>query len=154
MLLPADVFLILPSFLLSFLLSQTEEDEQRQGKNKLGVTVSTANVGARDVYQTAMSQVGAADNKNIMGRDIVADMDVKDRGEGEEEYDAYTHFGRPDYDKIFKDAVEKHRGEKIGVFYCGPHVVEQILSKSCRENQDIHGTDGAKTFLRFHAENF
>ena len=99
-----------------------------------------------------MESVGAADNKNIMGRDIIADMDVNQRYDSNEE--AFTHFGRPDYDKIFKDAVAKHRGEKIGVFYCGPHIVETILSKKCREHQDLAGEHGAKTFLRFHAENF
>jgi hypothetical protein len=88
------------------------------------------------------------------GRDIISDIE-RGVSEGAASSGSYTHFGRPDYDKIFQDAVVNHAGEKIGVFYCGPHVVETVLSAKCEEHQDLEG-NGPKgqTALRFHAENF
>ncbi|CEG39457.1 ferric reductase [Plasmopara halstedii] len=51
------------------------------------------------------------------GKDFVSGLSTKQ----------LTHFGRPDWDKVFSEAKANHVGEEVGVFYCGPHALEEIL---------------------------
>ncbi|GJJ14792.1 hypothetical protein Clacol_009060 [Clathrus columnatus] len=41
---------------------------------------------------------------------------------------APTHFGRPNWDRVFPSIVEKHPETDIGVFFCGPSVLSKTLS--------------------------
>ncbi|KAJ3043889.1 hypothetical protein HDV00_003927 [Rhizophlyctis rosea] len=62
-----------------------------------------------------------------------------------------THYGRPNWDGIFKQVQRVHRGEDIGVFFCGPKVLGDTLHKNC--NKWTEATeDGTKFF--FNEENF
>jgi len=63
----------------------------------------------------------------------------------------YTHFARPDWDKVFHDLKTKHPGKTIGVFYCGPKVVRGMLQQACKKWSDVV-REGVHFVL--HAENF
>ncbi len=41
-----------------------------------------------------------------------------------------THFGRPNWDQFFGMVRDKHPGEDVGVFFCGPKVLSKVLHKS------------------------
>ncbi|CAH0489367.1 unnamed protein product [Peronospora farinosa] len=75
------------------------------------------------------------------GKDFVSGLNTKQ----------LTHFGRPDWDKVFSNAKANHPGEEVGVFYCGPHALEEILDKMCRRYSSS-GPDG--TIFDFHSEKF
>ncbi|KAI3942243.1 hypothetical protein MKW92_006410 [Papaver armeniacum] len=76
-------------------------------------------------------------NHAVTGVDVVAGTHVK------------SHFGRPNWSEVYKTIAVKHRGSRVGVFYCGvPAPVDelrQLASDFTRE-----GT----TKFDFHKENF
>jgi len=59
-----------------------------------------------------------------------------------------THFGRPNWEEIFREKGQRHGGQTIGVFFCGPPVVSRDLLNACRAN-----TSGSTKFV-YHKENF
>ncbi|KAF0692556.1 Aste57867_16368 [Aphanomyces stellatus] len=59
-----------------------------------------------------------------------------------------THFGRPKWHDIFGQLAQAHAGETIGVFFCGPHVIDAELDRLCREYAT---TD---TRFEYHSEKF
>jgi len=61
-----------------------------------------------------------------------------------------THFGRPNWPEIFKDLSERHSGQDIGVFFCGPSVLSKQLYKIVR--QFTSTKTGTK--FKYHKENF
>ncbi|KAI4343958.1 hypothetical protein L6164_011244 [Bauhinia variegata] len=60
-----------------------------------------------------------------------------------------THFARPNWFNIFSRLASRHRGAKIGVFYCGP-------SNLARELKGLCTKFSTKTTTRFvfHKENY
>ncbi|XP_062980594.1 NADPH oxidase 3 [Elgaria multicarinata webbii] len=42
-----------------------------------------------------------------------------------------TFYGRPNWDTEFKQIAENHPSNSIGVFFCGPKTLSQILQKMC-----------------------
>ncbi|EGZ28224.1 hypothetical protein PHYSODRAFT_466632 [Phytophthora sojae] len=75
------------------------------------------------------------------GKDFVSGMDTKQ----------LTHFGRPDWERVFSDASAKHPGEEVGVFCCGPHELEEVLANVCKKYTSSKA-DG--TVFDFHSEKF
>lgn len=75
------------------------------------------------------------------GRDFVSGMKTRH----------LTHFGRPDWDKIFQSVRDKHSGEEIGVFFCGPHALDQVLAAIC--NKFSSSSDGG-VYFDYHSEKF
>jgi NADPH oxidase len=61
---------------------------------------------------------------------------------------AQTNYGRPNWPKEFSRIKENHKGKDIGVFFCGPEPLSQILNRNCNDFSD-HET----TFL-YGKENF
>ncbi|KAG9439094.1 hypothetical protein H6P81_019259 [Aristolochia fimbriata] len=61
----------------------------------------------------------------------------------------YTHFGRPNWLKVFSNVATRHEGETIGVFYCGSPALAKELECLCHQTS-------AKTPTRFvfHKENY
>jgi predicted ferric reductase/Ca2+-binding EF-hand superfamily protein len=55
-----------------------------------------------------------------------------------------TEFGRPDWDAIFDRVKENHKGQTVGVFYCGPEPLARQLRKLCIS----HSPDVSDEFLR------
>lgn len=56
---------------------------------------------------------------NIIVQDVGSDRDAITA------LRAPTHFGRPNWDRVFPSIVEKHPETDIGVFYCGPAVLSR-----------------------------
>jgi len=63
-----------------------------------------------------------------------------------------THLGRPDWKKYFGDLAAKYPRQTVGVFYCGPAVLQQVLQKTCEQSSTSKKTGGTK-FVFYH-ENF
>jgi len=63
-----------------------------------------------------------------------------------------TKFGRPDFDTIYEELREAHRGEKLGVFFCGPRVLSKNLRALAIAKSPKSKKNGAK--FVFHKENF
>jgi len=61
-----------------------------------------------------------------------------------------THFGRPNWKEIFGDLAQKHAGQNLGVFFCGPAVLSKQLKKYCSEFTSAK----TKTKFIYHKENF
>ncbi|KAI9088376.1 hypothetical protein K1719_029825 [Acacia pycnantha] len=60
-----------------------------------------------------------------------------------------THFARPNWFTIFSRLARKHRGAKIGVFYCGPSNLARDLKGLCTK----FSTKTTTRFI-FHKENY
>ncbi|OQS05586.1 ferric reductase [Thraustotheca clavata] len=63
-----------------------------------------------------------------------------------------THFGRPDWDAVFRDLVRKHPREEIGVFFCGPHPLDKILMEMCQKYSSDPENGGV--YFDYHSEKF
>ena len=44
---------------------------------------------------------------------------------------APTHFGRPNWDKIFSNMRDQYQATDIGVFFCGPKPLGKTLHTKC-----------------------
>ena len=75
------------------------------------------------------------------GKDFVSGLNTKQ----------LTHFGRPDWDKVFSTVKANHPGEEVGVFYCGPHALEEILDDMCKR---YSSSSASGTIFDFHSEKF
>ena len=62
-----------------------------------------------------------------------------------------TLFERPDWGKIFKTLAGQHAGKSVGVFFCGPERLGNVLREKCQETTSS-ATDGTK--FSFHTEVF
>lgn len=71
------------------------------------------------IYLTA--KVKEDDLNNIMVQDVGAEQDTITS------LRAPTHFGRPNWDRVFPSISDKHHDTDVGVFFCGP----EMLSKTC-----------------------
>ena len=71
------------------------------------------------IYLTA--KVKEDDLNNIMVQDVGAEQDTITT------LRAPTHFGRPNWDRVFPSISDKHHDTDVGVFFCGP----SMLSKTC-----------------------
>jgi len=73
---------------------------------------------------------------NIVVQDVGADRDAITS------LRAPTHFGRPNWDRVFTSIVDKHPETDVGVFYCGPPVLSKELHKMSNKytNPDRKGT--------------
>ncbi|KAF9269495.1 NADPH oxidase B [Marasmius fiardii PR-910] len=58
---------------------------------------------------------------NIMVHDVGAEKDTITS------LRAPTHFGRPNWTKVFENVVERHPGTDVGVFFCGPQALSREL---------------------------
>nr|KAI8759068.1 oxidase [Biomphalaria glabrata] len=61
-----------------------------------------------------------------------------------------THFGRPQWENVFKELSQLHKGLSTGVFFCGPKSLSTILHKLC--NRFSNSTE--KTKFYYNKENF
>lgn len=57
-------------------------------------------------------------------------------------------YGRPHWDRVFAEIREEEPNGNVGVMFCGPKPLTQVLSSACRK----HSTKEKKFML--HAENF
>jgi len=62
-----------------------------------------------------------------------------------------TAYGRPNWDVILAKAMADHKGETIGIFFCGPAAVSKNLYAVSRK-LTMASTDGTK--IAYNKENF
>lgn len=60
-----------------------------------------------------------------------------------------TRYGRPNWCEEFKNLKERNRGVDVGVFYCGPASLSNILHQYCREWSDTPGFTSVLKPTRF-----
>merc|ERR1712137_416813 len=72
----------------------------------------------------------------------------------------HFHKGRPDWDKIFAETTERvlsHAqliGNTIGVFFCGPPVLGELLHKECIVQTIKSNAAGTPVYFIYHQEIF
>ncbi|KAJ3009725.1 hypothetical protein HKX48_007779 [Thoreauomyces humboldtii] len=64
---------------------------------------------------------------------------------------APTHYGRPNWDRIFSNIRDSHRGTDVGVLFCGPKVLSGTLHRAC--NKWTEATENGTRFF-YGKENF
>ncbi|KAJ6488650.1 NADPH oxidase [Mycena vitilis] len=85
-----------------------------------------------NIYLTA--KIKEDDMNNIIVQDVGAEKDAITS------LRAPTHFGRPNWDKIFGSIGEKHPESDVGVFFCGPPAIASTLHVMSNKHSDIKGT--------------
>ncbi|KAJ7820750.1 NADPH oxidase [Mycena olivaceomarginata] len=94
-----------------------------------------------NIYLTA--KIKEDDMNNIIVQDVGAEKDAITS------LRAPTHFGRPNWDKIYSSIGQKHPEADVGVFYCGPKQLASTLQYMSNKHSDPRG---ARFF--FGKENF
>lgn len=85
-----------------------------------------------NIYLTA--KIKDDDMNNIIVSDVGAEKDAITS------LRAPTHFGRPNWDKVFPSIASKHPDTDCGVFFCGPKVLSRQLHISSNKYSDPNGT--------------
>jgi hypothetical protein len=66
-----------------------------------------------------------------------------------------VRYGRPNWDEEFARAARKHCGERIGVFFCGPSMLANLLRDKCHDqNASARRSGDDKTTFDFNQEIF
>ncbi|KAI0260016.1 NADPH oxidase isoform 2 [Gloeopeniophorella convolvens] len=94
-----------------------------------------------NIYLTA--KIKEDDMNNIIVQDVGAEKDAITS------LRAPTHFGRPNWDRVFPSIAEKHPETDVGVFFCGP----SVLSRQLHQMSNKYSTPGGTRFF-FGKENF
>ncbi|ETW77417.1 putative NADPH oxidase [Heterobasidion irregulare TC 32-1] len=85
-----------------------------------------------NIYLTA--KIKEDDMNNIIVQDVGAEKDAITS------LRAPTHFGRPNWDRVFSSIAEKHPETDVGVFFCGPTVLSKQLHKMSNKYSQPKGT--------------
>jgi Ferric reductase NAD binding domain len=88
-----------------------------------------------NIYLTA--KIKEDDMNNIVVQDVGADKDAITS------LRAPTHFGRPNWDRVFPSIAEKHPETDVGVFFCGP----PVLSRQLHQMSNRYSTPGGTRFF-------
>ncbi|KAJ8519114.1 hypothetical protein ONZ45_g3935 [Pleurotus djamor] len=94
-----------------------------------------------NIYLTA--KIKEDDMNNIIVHDVGAEKDAITS------LRAPTHFGRPNWDRVFSSIVDKHPETDVGVFFCGP----AVLSKQLHQFSNKYSSPKGTRFF-FGKENF
>lgn len=94
-----------------------------------------------NIYLTA--KIKDDDMTNIFVQDVGAEKDAITS------LRAPTHFGRPNWDRVFSSIAEKHEDTDVGVFFCGP----AVLSRQLHQMSNKYSTPNGTRFF-FGKENF
>jgi len=85
-----------------------------------------------NIYLTA--KIKEDEMNNIIVQDVGAEKDAITA------LRAPTHYGRPNWDRIFPSIAEKHPETDVGVFFCGPPALSKSLHKTCNQYSEPSGT--------------
>ncbi|KAJ7584805.1 NADPH oxidase isoform 2 [Mycena floridula] len=85
-----------------------------------------------NIYLTA--RIKEDDMNNIYVQDVGAEKDAITS------LRAPTHYGRPNWDRVFGSLTEKHPDSDIGVFFCGPKVLSTTLHTMSNKYSSPNGT--------------
>ncbi|KAF8323105.1 NADPH oxidase [Clavulina sp. PMI_390] len=105
--------------------------EEQDVENKIEISI----------YLTA--KIKQDDMTNIMVQDVGAEQDAITH------LRAPTHFGRPNWDRVFSGIADRHPDTDVGVFFCGP----AVLSKTLHVMSNKYTTPKGTRFF-FGKENF
>jgi len=105
--------------------------EEQDAENRIEISI----------YLTA--KIKEDDMNNILVQDVGADRDAITA------LRAPTHFGRPNWDRVFSGVAEKHPDTDVGVFFCGP----AVLSKQLKLMSNKYTSPNSTKFF-FGKENF
>jgi len=94
-----------------------------------------------NIYLTA--KIKEDDMNNIIVQDVGAEKDAITS------LRAPTHFGRPNWDRLFPSISQKHPETDVGVFFCGPPALSKILRVKSNQYSIPNGTR-----FYFGKENF
>lgn len=97
-----------------------------------------------NIYLTA--KIKDDDMNNIIVQDVGAEKDAITS------LRAPTHYGRPNWDRVFQSIGEKHPDSDCGVFFCGPKVLSNTLHTMSNKWSAVGKEKGARFF--FGKENF
>ncbi|GAA6038559.1 hypothetical protein JCM8097_004630 [Rhodosporidiobolus ruineniae] len=98
-----------------------------------------------EIHVYVSGRIQENDMHNIIANDVGGDHDAVTR------LRAPTHYGRPDWDRIFDTLATSHPETDVGVFFCGPKPLGAMLHKMC--NKYTSGKSGGTSFF-FGKENF
>ncbi|CAE6413369.1 unnamed protein product [Rhizoctonia solani] len=84
------------------------------------------------IYLTA--KIKEDDMNNILVQDVGAERDAITS------LRAPTHFGRPNWDRVFSSIGQKHPETDVGVFFCGPAVLSKTLKQMSNKYTQPQGT--------------
>jgi len=86
-----------------------------------------------NIYLT-LKKMKEDDMNNIIVQDVGAEKDAITS------LRAPTHFGRPNWDRVFTNIVDKHPETDVGVFFCGPAALSRTLKMNCNTHSDPRNT--------------
>jgi len=85
-----------------------------------------------NIYLTA--KIKEDDMNNIIVQDVGAERDAITS------LRAPTHFGRPNWDRVFSSLAAKHPQTDVGVFFCGPPALSKTLRQMSNKYSEPEGT--------------
>ncbi|KAG0145445.1 hypothetical protein CROQUDRAFT_93806 [Cronartium quercuum f. sp. fusiforme G11] len=108
--------------------------------------IEEQDVDGRVELHTYITQKLRADEiNNIMVSDVGGDRDAVTQ------LRSPTHYGRPNWDRVFNSIRERHPATDVGVFFCGPAPLGHTLHLQC--NKWTGGEEGDTRFY-WGKENF
>jgi NADPH oxidase len=105
------------------------EEQDTQGRIEISIYL-TAKIKEDDMHNILVQDVGAE-------KDAITSLR------------APTHFGRPNWDRVFPSIAERHPDTDVGVFFCGPPVLSRQLHQMSNKYTQAKGTR-----FYFGKENF
>ncbi|GAA5830999.1 hypothetical protein JCM11251_005105 [Rhodosporidiobolus azoricus] len=97
-----------------------------------------------EIHTYLTGRVKENDMHNIFANDVGGEVDALTR------LRAPTHYGRPQWDRIFSSIAASHPNTDVGTFFCGPKALGSTLHKMC--NKYTSTKDGVRFF--WGKENF
>ncbi|TNY19536.1 ferric reductase NAD binding domain-containing protein [Rhodotorula diobovata] len=91
-----------------------------------------------EIHTYLTGRVPANDVLNIFANDVGNEFDAVTQ------LRSPTHYGRPNWNRIFASLADQHPATDVGTFFCGPEPLAKTLHKSC-----IKFTSGEKGKTRF-----
>ncbi|GAA6000613.1 hypothetical protein JCM10207_004576 [Rhodosporidiobolus poonsookiae] len=98
-----------------------------------------------EIHTYLTGRVKENDVQNIFANDVGGDVDALTG------LRAPTHYGRPNWDRIFRTIASHHPNTDVGTFFCGPEPLSLTLHRMC--NKHTTTTQGGTRFF-YGKENF
>ncbi|GAA5973640.1 hypothetical protein JCM11641_005057 [Rhodosporidiobolus odoratus] len=98
-----------------------------------------------EIHTYMTGRVKEPDMHNIFANDVGGEVDALTR------LRAPTHYGRPNWDRIFASIAASHPDTDVGSFFCGPKALGSTLHKMC--NKYTSAMEGGTRFF-WGKENF
>ncbi|CAJ0824549.1 7757_t:CDS:10 [Entrophospora sp. SA101] len=98
-----------------------------------------------EIHTYLTARLRHSDIGNILVND---DGNIKDTITG---LRAPTHYGRPNWDRIFSNMREQHPSTDVGVFFCGPKPLGKLLNNKC--NLWSQGSEEGTNFVYGKGKN-